>query len=496
MLVFISCSLLGQYASPAPGIVFDDHEVPRVDITIVPILLQQILDNPESNEEYPATFIFTHSMVTDTIEEVGFRLRGNTSRSADKKSFKISFNSYVSGKKYRGLEKMNLNGEHNDPSIMRSKLCWDTYQQADIPVSRSNHVAFYINGEYHGLYINIEHIDEEFIQKRFSDDGGNLYKCLWPADLHYRGADPQLYAEPEDWGRQAYELKTNLDEYDYSGIAHFIDVLNNYEGDEFVCELERIFDVDNYLKVIAMDVLVSNWDGPIVNKNNFYLYHNPKTERITYIPYDLDNTLGIDWFGINWVETDIYKWSELSNDYRPIYENILGIPEYERRYTYYMSQILDQVFSPEILYPYLDDRLELVKTFRVNDVFAEMDYGYTYSDFLQSYETQLGAHVKYGLKPYITARTNSAIDQIDLNDILPFVRHIDPIVSENQVQFNFDFVDDHPIATGNIHFQIDNGAWQNEAIQVDANNLASHIIEHDQTAELNYWIELIDDIGQ
>ena len=52
---------------------------------------------------------------SDTVLNVGFRLRGNTSRTAGKKSFKVSINSFVAGRKWNQLEKLNLNGEHNDP---------------------------------------------------------------------------------------------------------------------------------------------------------------------------------------------------------------------------------------------------------------------------------------------------------------------------------------------------------------------------------------------
>ena len=50
--------------------------------------------------------------------------------------------------------------------------------------SRSSFIKFYINGQYKGIYLNVEHTDDEFLQKRFiGDDGGNLYKCTWGADL-------------------------------------------------------------------------------------------------------------------------------------------------------------------------------------------------------------------------------------------------------------------------------------------------------------------------
>ncbi|MBC7124086.1 MAG: CotH kinase family protein, partial [Bacteroidales bacterium] len=154
---------------------FDDSEVARVDITINPTYLQSILQagNEESNTEYPTTFSFTSSKYTAVVENAGFRLRGNTSRYAQKKSFKVSFNTFEPGKKLKGIEKLNLNGEHNDPSIVRSKLVWDLMGEIGLPAPRANHVRLYINNQYYGLYINVEHIDENFVKARFGNNDGN-----------------------------------------------------------------------------------------------------------------------------------------------------------------------------------------------------------------------------------------------------------------------------------------------------------------------------------
>ena len=73
----------------------------------------------------------------------------------------------------------------------------------------------YINEEYYGLYVSVEHIDDSFIDRNYADDSGNLWKCIWPADLTYRGDDEENY-HPY-WGDdRPYELKTNKEIYDYS----------------------------------------------------------------------------------------------------------------------------------------------------------------------------------------------------------------------------------------------------------------------------------------
>src|SRR5690606_9124917 len=116
------------------------------------------------------SFEYDDGSNVETVDLIGFRLRGNTSRQSAKKSFKVSFNTWVQGQKFHDVEKLNLNGEHNDPSIIRSKLAWDIFAAHRAPAPRAAHIRLYINDVYYGLYISVEHIDEQFLQSRFGDD--------------------------------------------------------------------------------------------------------------------------------------------------------------------------------------------------------------------------------------------------------------------------------------------------------------------------------------
>ena len=168
--------IFSQNPFPDNGELFRDDIVPRIDITTNPDSLKLIVDKNDiwSEHEYIADFIFDNGRVRDTLKKIGFRLRGNTSRFSQKKSFKVSFNTYEKGRKYYGVEKLNLNGEHNDPSIVRTKLSCDLAKKIGIISSRANHVKLFINGNYYGLYIIVEHIDEEFVKLRFGNNDGRI----------------------------------------------------------------------------------------------------------------------------------------------------------------------------------------------------------------------------------------------------------------------------------------------------------------------------------
>ncbi len=434
ILLFLPIMALPAMLEDESWRVFDDTVVGEARIIIEPAYLDFILDpaNAQSDSLFPATFCYKNAVIPgDSLLLVGVRLRGNTSRFSAKKSFKVDFNHFVPGRKFHDLEKMNLNGEHNDPSIVRSKLCWDLFQQLRLPAARANHVQLYINNRYFGLYVNVEHVDDEFVQKRFGNRNGNLYKCLYPADLVYLGADPEVYKKFHG-DRQPYDLKTNRDKNDYSDLAHFIDVINNTPAQQFRTELEKVFNVDNFLKWLALNVLVGSWDDYWYLKNNYYLYHNTATDKFEFIPYDYDNTYGVDWVGGDWATRNIYRWGN-TQEKRPLVTRILELPEYRYRYTLYLETLMNNEFSFEAQQPRIDQLKALITPAVAADSFRMLDWDFSFSDFHQSFETSVPTkynHVPYGVKPYIKLRISNATAQLATFYASPVV--INEFMASNQ----------------------------------------------------------------
>lgn len=448
-----------QSSFPEDGQVYIKSIVPRVDILIHPDSLAWIYENVESDHEFRAVFVFDNGNVHDTIRDIGFRLRGNTSRVSQKKSFKVSFNTFIPGRKYSGVEKMNLNGEHNDPTVVRARLYWDILRKSAIAGPRANHVQVFINGNYYGLYANIEHIDEEFVEKYFGNKEGNLYKCLWPADLTYRGNDPDLYKFLAG-DRRTYELKTNEEQDDYSDIAHFIDVLNNTPIAQLPCAIESVFNVQDYLKIAAIDVLTANWDGYIYNKNNFYLYHNTANGLFEYIPYDTDNTFGIDWFNIDWASRNIYAW-EHPDESRPLFTRLLQVPEYKAQYTYYMKQVINNITSQ---LDWMDDLIALrdqLRPYVEVDPYYPLDYGYDVQSFNTSFVSGTGAHVPIGLQPFVQTRNMVAISQADNANAAPMIRYLSSNSPAPMQPMEIKvFAEDENLASVELLYRINNSGWQ------------------------------------
>lgn len=413
----------GQNPNPAIGRIFTETEIPKVKIFMDTDSLEDLYleENWYNNHEYPATFVWEDTQGSDTLHDIGFRFRGNTSRDKFKKSFKVSFNTYISGRRYNGLKKLNLNAETNDPSMLRSHTAWKMYRDHGIPASRSNHVEVHINGEYYGLYQNCEHINDDWAEARFGDDAGNLYKCSYPADLNYVGSDPDSYIIIHPWSdTRVYDLKTNEEQDDYTGLASFIDYMEHAGDEDFACRFQEYFNVWEYLKIAAIDVLTGNWDGYIWNVNNYYLYDNPLTGRFEYLPYDLDNTWGVTWPGIDWAGRNVYEYSHDDHD-RILYDRLMETPVYRDVFSYYLREMGQHyVMNPDFS-SYLETVQGMIGSSAMADTYRPLDFGYSEPDFWNALHDPLGGHVQFGLIEFAETRVANNSGQVEDIEIAPII---------------------------------------------------------------------------
>ena len=496
-LVFITSYGFSQSVFPSKGKLYNDVIVPRIDIKINQDSLEELLssENIESTHEYPADFIWNDGVNTDTLKNIGFRLRGNTSRLSQKKSFKVKFD-HFEDKRFDGVSEINLNGEHNDPSIIRAKLVWDMMRMAEIEAPRSNHVRLYINGEYRGLYINVEHINNDYLKIRNKSSSGQLLKCIYGSDFVYRGNDPSQYRD------DVYEPANNKDNVDKNGLIDFTKALDELSTNEDRCDFEKVFDIDRYLKIMALEILVGHWDNPIYNINNTYIYTNDKTGKLEVITYDTDNTFGIDWFDVDWTQRNIYTWAK-SNSQRPIYNNILKIPEYKARFGYYIDRYIKEFYNPMFLNPYIDKIRNKISPYVQNDYYASLDYGYDYDDFLKSYNEALGNHVKNGLKEFIQLRSSSAKSQLENISIPPFKSNQAISKTNDVITFSIEIKSNTP-AQVFFNFQLDNSDWIkteifDNGISPDVKNsdgVFTFQIPKATEKQISYFIELKDQTGK
>lgn len=422
LLLFVAEDFLAQ--NDESWKVYDDSKIAVIHISMDAADKELLFANPASDILRNCEVHFKNAFIDTTLSNVGIRIRGNTSRAAEKKSFKVTFNGLEPGRRFYGLKDLNLNGEHNDPSIFRTKLCFDIFNRAGMASSRTAHAAIYINNEYYGLYISVEHYDDTFLDKNYNDPSGNLWKCLYPADLSFRGTNPDYYKTTEN-GHRTYELKTNESIDDYSKLADFIGIINNLPYSDFQAELEKKFEVKEFVKYLAMDVLLASWDDYTYLMNNYYIYYEPKTDKMNWIPYDYDNTIGVDWMGVDWTQNNIYSFKK-SGGSRPLTENVIKYNDYLNLYSHFIEFYSQNLFKLSVLEPTIDSIKTKMEYWTYIDTFRTKDYGFTYDDWKNSFSSEgySNLHVKNGIKEFINKRNASAISQLNYKSSAPIVYDI------------------------------------------------------------------------
>ena len=454
--------------------VFDDSQVGRADITIDPVKLQWIYANSHSDSEHVASIHFKNKYFDETIDSIGFRLRGNTSRDAKKKSFKISFNSFTKGKKFYGLEKLNFNGEHNDPSVIRSKLNFNHFKSIGLPASRASHIEVYINGKYYGLYINVEHIDEEFLKKNFTDDTGNLWKCLYPADLKDLGDDPSKYKNLLNNGTPAYELSTNESEGDFTQLVRLVRIVNRTDAAALPDSLEAVFEIPELLKYNAMNILVGSWDDYWSLMNNYYLYFEPQKGIFHMIPYDYDNTYGVDWFNVDWSKANPYNKPKAVSGARPLIEKVLANSQYRNLYTHFLEFYQKNVYDLALWDAELERIRIMITNSVINDPYYPLDYGFSSGDFFNSYSATgySNKHVKTGLRQFVNQRNSS------LPAMLTYL-------SAKPIAYEIDYLPKYPSKDDSIYVNV--SAFSKAGIK----EVSIHYTETGSTTEKIYQMKFI-----
>src|SRR6185436_12861857 len=125
--------------------------------------------NPGSNETHPATFVAEGEVHTN----VRVRFRGEWARSWPKKPLKIFFSR---DKPFQGHRSLNLNSAWRDPALIRETLAYQVYEACGVPASRSRMVRLNVNGQFRGLYVEVEQVDDALLH-RFNLSGATLFKA-------------------------------------------------------------------------------------------------------------------------------------------------------------------------------------------------------------------------------------------------------------------------------------------------------------------------------
>ncbi len=312
---------------------------------------------------------------------------GNRTLRSPKRSWKLGLETDGGGQRLGGQARINLKSMYNDPSQMREAIAWRLFRRAAVPSPRHTYAKLAFDATYLGLFAVIEQVDKRFLKDHFgANHQGNLYKA-YCGDVGCATLQHRTGPDGDDSGRQyfvpgsddhTYRLKTNENDpgaSSYDDLARFIAVINGvglpggtgrFDTDAFRESVDAIMDTRTFLRWASVNLLLGSWDNYFKTPANYYLYNSGRpgaasdfmhAPYFTFIPWDYDNCLGIDYQGTQWQYTDILDWSSNSRRHQrdhgasriPLVRNLLRNREYRRYYLDYTEHLIDTEFNPRTI---------------------------------------------------------------------------------------------------------------------------------------------------
>ncbi len=279
-----------------------DHVVDfRIDFDD-PSAWQQMLANKMAKEFHSATV----TIDGEAMSQVGVRFKGNSSLNMSQdnntKSFKVHFEQYVDGQRFGCVDRVSLNNNTKDPSMMRERLAYQLAGELGVVAPHTAYAEVTVDGALHGVFTMVQQVDHRFLKERYGTenhaDDGNLYKLYSNYDFGFLGWG----ATPDDYGDSVAEtglvLKTNEDDpsmNDFSDVTELvaaIDAVLAQPSADNRAALEQVFDIDSYLRYQAWTLAISNLDVYYGMQHNLYVYHSPQSGKFETLPWDLNEAFG------------------------------------------------------------------------------------------------------------------------------------------------------------------------------------------------------------
>ncbi len=257
-------------------LLFDGSAVRRLDISLPQASRDALASDPYTYVEGAVSFRGA------TLSPVGVRIKGQSGSYrplTGKSALKIDMTSFGGTARLAGLDKLTLNNMVQDGSLVHETLAYTQFRDMGVPAPRTAHLAVYLDGEYRGIYLHVESADELFLARWFDDAEGNLYEGEYGEDLTL---DSYTRLEQDERGAN--------DPDDYSDLAALAALLDEDPDEALVETLEALVDVDEVLDMWAVEVMIGHWDGYFWYPNNYRVYHDPSTGRLSLLPWGTDQT--------------------------------------------------------------------------------------------------------------------------------------------------------------------------------------------------------------
>ena len=213
-------------------------------------------------------------------------------------------------------------------------------------------------------------------------------------------------------------LKTNENKPDHSALLSLLDVLNKEPDETFQEEIEKVLDVDQVLRYLAVSTVLvhlDNYTGQF--GHNYYLYE--VDGKFTIITWDLNMTFGGFNSGIDRQRIINFYIDEPTAGPvadRPLVARLLAVHSYMETYHGYLEELINGSFSIGSMEAKIDRLASLIRPYVEADTLkfystAEFEKGL--GEDVATSTRMSGMGLNIGLKAFVTQRVESIRQQLE-----------------------------------------------------------------------------------
>jgi spore coat protein H len=329
----------------------DNLNLPIYQLYIHPADLNDLKNDIWNDEPVPAVL-----KINKKRYEIDINYRGSFIRKLKKKSYHVSF---YKPSLFRGVKEIHLNAEYNDLSLIRNKLSLDFFSDIGTLSPKSKHVTINLNGKNEGVYLELESVDEKFLEKRNLPKGPIYYAIDGDANFSLMSDLDKEVKRSLDLG---YERKCGTD-LDDLYLNELIIKINTMTKLEFESEIINYINVEKYLLWLAGVIFTQNYDGFV---HNYALYRNSDTCQFEVIPWDYDATWGRDVRG-EIMEEDYVR----IEGFNTLTARILDVKAFRAQYKKILTRILNEQFTLEYMKPKVEKLYKLLRPNIMSDSYIK-----------------------------------------------------------------------------------------------------------------------------
>ncbi|MDV8070933.1 CotH kinase family protein [Rhodococcus sp. IEGM 1366] len=189
----------------------------------------------------------------------------------------ISFDENADGRAYQGMTELSVRpGSPVVNEAMALSLTADTGQ----PTQRYAYTVYSINDSATSTRLLLEHPDDTYANSLFDSDG-YLYKADANSRFTYAGDDQTAYADQ-------FKQINAVDSGNLQPVISFLKWMDSASAEEFDAHLSDWVDVESFARYLATQNLIVNGDDMSGPGQNYYLWYDLETRKISVVSWDLN----------------------------------------------------------------------------------------------------------------------------------------------------------------------------------------------------------------